>query len=186
MSREEVTQLRSALDVVSTKVHIEFGSLNSKQLNWRPSAERWSVAQCLDHLINGNRAYFPLLEAIVKREKKTAFIERLPVLPGLWGKLLIRTLNPKNSRKLKAPSSIRPASSDLPSDIVGQFLEHQAVFSGWLDETKDLDLERIIITSPVAKFVTYSVMDSFRFLVLHEERHFQQAQRVVAEEQFPK
>src|SRR6185295_15454528 len=90
-NREDVLKLRSDLDAVSTDVLREFGSFSSEQLNWKPSADRWSVAQCLDHLITGNKAFFPILESIVIGEKKTLFLERLPVLPGVWGKLLIKS-----------------------------------------------------------------------------------------------
>jgi len=185
-NREEVLKLRSELDAVSADVRREFGSFNSAQLNWKPSAERWSVAQCLDHLMTGNKAFFPILQSVVTGNKKTRFMERIPVLPGVWGKLLIKSLNPNNSRKMKAPANFQPSSSELPSNIVDQFVSQQAEFDVWMDKTSDLNLERIIITSPALKLITYSVMDGYRFLVLHEQRHFQQARRVVAEEKFPK
>jgi len=185
-NRDEVLKLRSDLDAVSTDVQQEFGSFSSEQLNWKPSADRWSVAQCLDHLIIGNKAFFPILESIVNGKKRTVVMERLPVLPGIWGKLLIKSLNPKNPRKMKAPPTFQPASSELPQNIVDQFVSQQGEFGAWMDKTKDLDLERTIITSPALKLITYSVMDAYRFLVLHEQRHFQQAKRVVAEGTFPK
>ena len=34
-----------------------FGHLTREQLNWKPAANSWSVAQCLDHLITINREY---------------------------------------------------------------------------------------------------------------------------------
>ncbi|HEY6806272.1 MAG TPA: DinB family protein [Pyrinomonadaceae bacterium] len=183
-NREEVLKLKQELGSVTENVRHEFGGLNKEQLNWKPSAERWSVAQCLDHLITGNRSYFPLLESIVNERRKTVMIERLPVLPKLWGRLLIKSLDPKSTRKLKAPASFQPAASDLPATIVDQFAKQQDEFASWMDQTKDLQLERLIITSPAMKLITYSLMDGYRFLVLHEQRHFQQAQRVVAESGF--
>ena len=35
-----------------------FGSLSAEQLNWKPAPDRWSVAQCLEHLINTNLLHF--------------------------------------------------------------------------------------------------------------------------------
>jgi sulfite reductase beta subunit-like hemoprotein len=50
----------------------------------------------------------------------------------------------------------------------------------------DLDLEKIVITSPVAAAITYSLMDAYRLIVVHEQRHFQQARRVTEEPGFPR
>ena len=40
--------------------------LNIKQLNWKPNAETWSIAQNIDHLITINKTYFPIIEALRK------------------------------------------------------------------------------------------------------------------------
>jgi hypothetical protein len=185
-NREEVLKLKQELGAVTENVRREFGGLKQEQLNWKPGAERWSVAQCLDHLMTGNRSYFPLLESIVSGRKKTLMIERLPVFPKLWGRLLIKSLDPKSTRKIKAPASFQPAASDLPATIVDQFAAQQEEVAAWMDQTKDLELELLIISSPAMKLITYSVMDGYRFLVVHEQRHFQQAQRVIAESGFPR
>ena len=51
--------------------------------------------------------------------------------------------------------------------------------------TEHLDLENIIITSPVSAAITYSIMDAYRIIVVHERRHFEQARRVTEEPSFP-
>jgi len=50
---------------------------------------------------------------------------------------------------------------------------------------KDLNIDRTVISSPAANFVTYSLLDAFRIIVVHEQRHFQQAMRVKANTNFP-
>jgi hypothetical protein len=51
--------------------------------------------------------------------------------------------------------------------------------------TEHLDLGRIIISSPVTPVVTYSLLDAYRVIAVHEARHFQQAKRVTEESGFP-
>jgi hypothetical protein len=51
--------------------------------------------------------------------------------------------------------------------------------------TSHLDLERIVITSPALSIVTYSLMDAYRVIVVHEKRHVLQAKRVMEEPAFP-
>lgn len=163
----------------------EFGKLTSEQLNWKPAVDRWSVAQCFDHLITTNSAYFPVMEAISKGEKKTTMIERLPLLPKLWANLFIKSLDPSATRKLKAPSPFQPSASALPSSIIQDFVGHQTRVAGYMVATRHLDVDRVIISSPAASLITYSLMDAFKILVVHEQRHFQQAKRVTEHEQFP-
>jgi hypothetical protein len=54
-----------------------------------------------------------------------------------------------------------------------------------MEATRGLDLERIVITSPVVRQVTYSLMDAYRIVVVHEQNHLAQAQRVMASSGFP-
>lgn len=165
-----------------------FGKLSSAQLNWKPSAERWSVGQCFDHLINTNEGYLPIIESVRTGTKKTTFWERLPVLPGLVGSLLIKSLDPASTRKVKAPKRFEPAHSNISASVIDNFAAQQNKIIAGMKATGHLDLEKIVITSPAvsAGFVTYSLLDAYRIIVVHEQRHFQQAKRVTDEGGFPK
>lgn len=184
-SRDEVLQLEQEVRSIGERAHNEFGKLSRDQLNWKPAINRWSIAQCFDHLITTNATYFPEFDLVLTGQKKTAVMERVPVLPKLWGKLLIKSLDPKATRKLKAPSRFQPSASDIPGSIIEDFVAHQRRVAGSMEATKDLNPERVIITSPAASVITYSLMDAFRIIVVHEQRHFQQARRVSEEDGFP-
>jgi hypothetical protein len=112
-------------------------------------------------------------------------MERVPILPKIWSKALISSLDPKTTRKMKSPARFQPASSDLPASIISDFVSHQDRVVEAMSSAKDLSIDQIIITSPALSFVTYSVLDAFRIIVVHEHRHFQQAERVKANENFP-
>ncbi|HEU4870237.1 MAG TPA: hypothetical protein VFT08_05245, partial [Pyrinomonadaceae bacterium] len=101
------------------------------------------------------------------------------------GKLLIKSLDPVKGRKLKAPKNFQPAQSDISGSIIDDFVAQQATIVEKMKATEHLDLERTIISSPVTSVVTYSLMDAYRVIVVHEARHFQQAQRVTQESGFP-
>ncbi len=181
---ELATVIAAAKDVASEAKNV-FGNLSVAQLNWKPSSDRWSVAQCFDHLITSNAAYFPVVEGVLAGKKRT-FWERMPVLPGLAGKMLIKALDPESTRKVKAPKKFQPAQSDIRASVIDDFVSQQGQIVEKMKATEQLDLERIIITSPVASAITYSLMDAYRIIVVHEQRHFQQAKRVMEESAFPK
>lgn len=182
---EQLETLIQNARTIANDARSTFGGLSAAQLNWKPSAERWSIAQCFDHLITSNEGYLPIIEKVRGGTKKTRFLERLPVLPGLAGKLLIKSLDPASTRKLKAPKNFEPAQSDISASVIDDFVAQQDKVIEGMKSTSHLDLNRIVITSPAVSFVTYSLLDAYRIIVVHERRHFQQAQRVAAEPAFP-
>jgi DinB family protein len=118
------TLIRDA-GTIAQDARSSFGVLSAAQLNWKPSTERWSVAQCFAHLIESNKGYLPIIESVRRGTKKTRFRERLPMLPGLAGRLLIKSLDPANTRKMKAPKAFEPSQSFsrevYPRDCGGGF-----------------------------------------------------------------
>jgi hypothetical protein len=182
---EELENLQAEIRSISEQVQTEFGSLRADQLNWKPAPASWSVAQCLDHLITSNKGYFPILETVLAGQKKTSVLERVPILPKVWSKALISSLDPKTGRNLKAPAAFQPSSSELPDSIIQDFVSNQRRVDDAMASVKNLNIKQIIITSPAASFVTYSLLDAFRIIVVHEQRHFQQAMRVKANANFP-
>jgi len=175
----------AAVIQVAADAQSTFGNLSPSQLNWKPSAERWSVGQCFDHLIASNKGYLPIFDDVLKGRKQSVW-ESMPLLPGLAGKLLIKSLDPANSRKMKAPKHFEPAQSDISASVINDFVDQQTRIVEKMKATEHLDLERIIITSPALGAITYSLMDAYRIIVVHEHRHFQQAKRVTEETTFPK
>jgi uncharacterized damage-inducible protein DinB len=56
----DIDEIVDRLNEVTRDARAAFGGLSHEKLNWKPAPERWSVAQCLDHLITINRLYFAL------------------------------------------------------------------------------------------------------------------------------
>lgn len=183
---DELTTLINEARTIADDTRSSFGMFSKDQLNWKPSAERWSVAQCFDHLITTNKGYLPIMESVRRGNKQTRFLERLPGLPGLAGKLLIKSLDPASTRKLKAPKNFQPAQSDIGAEVINDFISQQEQVVEGMKSTSHLDLEKIIVTSPAASFITYSLMDAYRIIVVHEQRHLQQARKVTDEHGFPR
>ena len=173
-----------AANNVANEARSTFGHLTPSQLNWKPSAERWSVAQCFDHLLTSNKGYLPIIDNVLAGYKQT-FWQSMPVLPGLMGKLLVKSMDPASTRKVKAPKRFQPAQSEISASVINDFVAQQKQIVDKMKSTEHLDLEKIVITSPVAGVVVYSLMDAYRLIVVHEQRHFQQAKRVTEEPGFP-
>jgi len=181
----DVASVVEEIHTIGADAERVFGSLSPSQLNWKPSAERWSVGQCFDHLITTNLTYLPIIDSVIAGKKQSNVWQKLPVLPGMWGKLLLKFLDPASTRKVKAPKKFEPAQSDINGSIIHDFVAHQSLVAEKMQATANLDPARIVITSPASSMVAYSLMDAYRIIAVHERRHFQQAQRVTEESGFP-
>ncbi len=171
---------------VAKDAQMTFGDLNANQINWKPSAEQWSIGQCFQHLINSNQEYIPHISQVINGQKKTSLWQSMPFLPGFFGRVLVKSLSPDSRQKLKAPKLFQPASSKTDPQIIGKFVAHQNDMIAMMKATEGIDLEKVIIYSPVSKMVIYSLLNAYRIIVVHERRHFRQAQRVMEEIGFPK
>jgi DinB superfamily len=163
-----------------------FGHLSSEQLNWKPAADSWSVAQCLDHLISSNRGYDPAFDRILKGEYRKTFLHRMPFLPALFGRMMIKVISPDSQRKIKAPGAAQPSSSSIDPQIVERFVTHQRETLAKMRSLSSSDPAEIIIASPFVSVVFYSLLNTFRLIVAHERRHLAQAQRVMQTDRFPR
>jgi hypothetical protein len=137
-------------------------------------------------LIKINTAYFADLDGIIGGSRNTRFLEKYSPLSGFFGRLLYRSMTPESERKLTAPALATPASSELPATIVEDFARHQGELGGKMQRTGDLDIGKVMVTSPFIRLITYSLLDAYRIIVVHEQRHLLQAERVAAAAGFPR
>jgi DinB superfamily len=184
---DRLSEVVSALRTISTDAESYFSSLSSEQLNWKPAITSWSVAQCFDHLITINSLYFPLFERLRSPNVSPTIWERYSPLSGFFGRYLIKNLNPDYSGKMNTSKKAYPSFNEIDYTIIERFIEHQRHLAEHIRSiSRELDLKKTIITSPLMGFVTYSVDDCLTVLVVHEQRHFLQAQRVMRSQEFPK
>ena len=162
-----------------------FGSLSSAQLNWKPGVDRWSIGQCFDHLMTAHEPYLPVFERVAHGDKKNTLWESMPFLPGVFGGLLIKSLDPASTRKLKAPKVFAPATSNIDGQIIETFSAHQERLSKAVEALERTNVDAIKMTSPALKVITYSLRDACTIIVVHEQRHLQQATNVLGSPGFP-
>lgn len=164
----------------------QFGSLSADQLNWKSSSASWSVGQCFDHLVTIQTLYFPQLLRLSTEPPTPSAWERFSPFSSLFGRLLIRSLRPDNARKTKTASISEPSASHLEEGTIERFAAHQRDLVRQLRALPtDLDPRKVIVTSPLSRFITYSLDDCLTILVVHGKRHFGQAVRVTEASGFP-
>jgi hypothetical protein len=179
-----VDGLISQLDAISADVRDSFGSLTHEQLNWKPAADSWSVAQCLDHLIRTADQFYPEFEKIASGNRKNTFWQSYSPFTGVAGRFLINTIK-TDSKKVRAPSKAIVPPSQIEADIIDRFVAKQADIAEKIRSTANVDWRKTVVSSPFLAVMTYTLEDGYTVLVEHEKRHIRQAKRVMETDGFP-
>ena len=166
------------LSKITTEVKTSFGQLTIAQLNWKPDKDKWSIAQCLHHLIVSNETYYPQLKDIISGKYRNSFYQNFAFISRIIGKRMIKDLGPVVTKSFKNPQLFTPSQSDIPATIIKDFEGHQQKLAAYIARLKDVNLENTVLRSPVTKIIIYNLADLLQIIAGHEQRHLAQAKRV--------
>lgn len=160
--------------------------LAEEQLNWKPDAKQWSIAQCLEHLAVTSRQFNGYFKQLIESARlKWPTNGSVPYRPSLVGGWLIKQVDPETARKVPAPKVFRPSDSSSIHDALGIFLKQQEEFVRFVRQSEGVDYNRARLRSPVTPLMRYSLADAFVVTIVHGYRHLAQANRVRAMPNFP-
>lgn len=182
---DRIKTVTSQMLAAADDAKAEFAAMSDDQLNWKPAADSWSVAQCLDHLIRTDGTFQPQFDSIASGSRKNTLWQNWSPLTGWFGKFLIRTID-NDSKKVKAPSKDIVPTSDIEPGIVNRYAEHIAEVNKGIEACSGVDRKKTVVSSPFFSLFTYSLDDALSILVGHHRRHLRQAKRVVENAGFPR
>ena len=160
--------------------------LTEAQLNWKPDATQWSIAQCLEHLAVTSRQFNGYFNQLIESARlKWPTNGAIPYRPSLVGSWLIKQVVPETTRKASAPKVFKPSDSSSIKDALGLFLKQQEEFARFVRASEGVDYNRARLRSPATPLMRYSLADAFVVTIVHGYRHLAQANRVKAMPNFP-
>lgn len=177
------TKLKETTDLFNNT----FGHLTEVELNWKPNSEVWSIAQNIHHLITTNEQYHKTIEAIRNGSATLPFIARFDFITRFLGNSIYNALEPTNHKKIKTFSVFEPnQGSNFKDDILDKFGQHQKEMITFLYDCQDLLEKNQIISSPVNRYIVYTLEKAFDIITIHELRHYNQASDLLKLRKFGK
>jgi uncharacterized damage-inducible protein DinB len=167
------------------KVQQSFAALTYDQLNWKPAADAWSIGQCLDHLVVSDSLYFPAFKRITSGNFRMNWWQNWNPFSNLFAKMLITSTGERVNKKLKSPRVFTPTASDVLAGMVQNYQANLDKLTNYISECRNTDIDKVQITSPVSRVITYSLRSAITILVHHEHRHVNQAIKVMMTPGFP-
>ena len=176
----DIQDLRDQLDAAELDARSLVEDLAEERGCWRPDANEWSVAQCLEHLALSNRIYLSAMREPAIRARIAGRLRRGPALPGFAGRWFAAKMEPpvRASAKMKTMRKLKPETAPSLADAFASFLQSQDEIRDYLRMNADLDLAGIRFPNPFVPGIRFSVATGLHVLTAHERRHLWQAWRV--------
>ena len=158
--------------------------LSDAQFNWRPSPDRWSIAECLQHLNVAVSRTLPAFDRAIGEGRSKGRIapegEREPLRYGWVSRWMIRSMEPPPTRRMRTfPIFALPAGGTYAAaQVVPEFLVVRDQLADRVREADGLDLRGIKAVSPVNRLLRLPVGAYFQFVIAHDRRHLWQARQV--------
>lgn len=192
-SVELLEQSLSEAIQIQVKIEKTFLDILPDKLNRKPNSNSWSAAECFQHLLFTNASYLKSFKELSETKQigdlesssfnhssNHAFSERgISYKHSLWGKLILHFVNPNTKMKSKTTKTFNPSHSKVETNVVKKYLSQHDQLIEAIGGMKRLDLKKMKIPSPINSAIKYNLGDAIRIIILHDQRHIQQAERAI-------
>lgn len=155
--------------------------LEEDALSAQPDPETWSVTQVFDHLNTAGWLLLRPLEDAIQSGQDNGPYGSPPFRYGFISRWFIRSMQPSSGWTFPAPSVFEPDAPEAlhPQETIDEFCALQEHFADCVTAAKGLDLRRIRVASPALPLLRISLGAWFESTLAHEERHLEQARRIL-------
>ncbi|MDN3725330.1 DinB family protein [Aequorivita sp. SDUM287046] len=163
---------RTQLNIEEAKKFYSFPS----DLNFRFGHGSWSILECMEHLNLYGDYYIPAIKMAIESSNS------YPVSyfkSGLMGNYFaLKMLPNENIKKMKTFKDKNPLNANLNENTLSRFVAQQEQLLILLDSSKKENLNKIYIPVSFSRLVKLKLGDTFRFVIYHNERHIEQANKI--------
>ncbi len=157
----------------------KFKELSLDQLQFKRSAETWSILECIEHLNLYGDYYLVEIEKqiLAQKDKNTSTIFK----SGLIGNYFANLMLVKNGKltKMKSPKDKNPIHAEVTITTIDRFLKQQERLKSLLAQARSIDLTKTKTAISLTKYLSLRLGDTFRFFIYHIERHIMQAEKIL-------
>ena len=159
-------------------LHKSIEGLSDSQMQYKSSPDRWSISQCLEHIVITEGMLFGMSKELLAKpanpERKMEIkVSDQEVLDGISSR----------SHKATAPPEVQPQGKFNSTEAALQELKKQrAEILKFINKTSEEDLRNHISDSPFGPFDGFH---SLLYIAGHTERHTHQIEEIKTDAGFP-
>jgi hypothetical protein len=174
----ELAAIRHELKQVTVSVRKLVESCDDRSWAWKPSAKRWSAAECVIHLNKTSEMALPLLRKAANKARAENRRSKGPNRLDPIGRFVLRFTEPPYRMKAPSPASYFPNGVEPRADVLRRFEELQRQMIELVESVDGLPLCDIKISWPVFVPIKYNMFASLKVFPAHQRRHLWQAEQV--------
>lgn len=178
MGPAKTAELCEATFAVDAEAMRLCGGMSEEQLSWRPRPRCWSIAENLAHLRTTTEVFLPAVDASLAAIRKLRLHSKGPFSLGLYGRILVWSMESRPIIKMRAPMPIQPRLLNSPASELDHFLISQAAIRQRIMDGDGLDLTALRFPSPLASCFRVNLLEFFSMFNAHSRRHVRQANKV--------
>ena len=141
--------------------------LDEARFNWRPDPNQWSIEECLAHLLSSGNERLKEIEAAIGQGRVQGLTGAGPFRYSSFDRFIIRQTEPPVKRKASSPKRFRPLHQQPLTGVMPSFYHLQSQLILQAKRAEGLDLARIKIPTPIAKFIRMSLGAAFAQAAAH-------------------
>jgi len=181
----ELEQCRRYVEQTGHGVTAATRGLSEEQWNFKPSPERWSIAEIVEHMILVQELVLgSIRESLAAAPAVSADRDYKRVDEFVAGRFPVRDM------KLQAPDPARPSGRWAPPEALVRLVANCGRLTEWVESTPDLR-QRAIEAAPLKAISRGELdeMDGYQWVLAvaaHTERHTKQIREVQGDWGFPR
>lgn len=182
----QLAEMIDLLESAQSRLRRLTDKLSDADWSKRPAANRWSAADCVEHLNLTSRAYLPLLRDAIgeARQLRTAPVRKYKRDPLGWFMSLmmgpLRHVGKFRVGRVKTTRRFEPKGGGSRDQLLSEFVRLQADLITLIRTADGLPLDRVKIVSPFGGRMKYNAYSALVIVARHQHRHIQQAEEAAS------
>jgi uncharacterized damage-inducible protein DinB len=153
--------------------------LPQEKLVQQPAPNKWSLAQCLEHLNSYAQYYHPAMQkALQKHQPQQQALFRSGWLGNYFTNLMMPAATGKQ-KKMKAPAGHSPQATLNGIAVIQAFIQQQKELIRLMEKAEQYPLQKIKVPISIAPFIRLRLGDVLLFMSAHNYRHMLQAAKAL-------
>ena len=176
----ELQAMLDQLEAIKAEGQVVTTGLSDAQFNWRPAQDRWSIAECLQHVNVSVAHSLGAFDRAIAEGRSKGRTASGPFHYGWFSRWMIASMEPPPKRRMGTfPIFALPAGATyrLP-EVLPEFSAVRDRLAERVRQADGLDLKRQKAISPVNRLLRLPLGAYFAFVIAHDRRHLWQARQV--------
>lgn len=169
------TDLRSIQDLVRTQI----ADKPEEALKVRPDLNSWNSLECIAHLNLFMEMYLPRIEKSIHLAKARSWKPGNQLKYTGTAKRVLRQANPANNKPRKTAKRYDFIHQPIGTEVIKPFLINNERLLRNVQASRVVDLNKAKIGWGPSGFYKVTLGNCLEWLVLHSQRHLQQAMRTI-------